>query len=192
MMANGIVWRSFQSRSLFHTYSLILFPKKQSRPEGFITKEQMSELASFLKQNWKPTKDQVEIKFARSSGPGGQNVNKLNTKVTVSLPLEHLRSVVPSFLLKHFYSCQELRRFRVDNQLQIQSQRTRTQSKNVQDALSRITNLLHEVAKSLYIAPTSPEKVQRITALKENAKNKRLQEKKKKSMKKSSRRISID
>ena len=31
--------------------------------------------------------DQLEIKFVRSSGPGGQNVNKLNTKAEIRFNL---------------------------------------------------------------------------------------------------------
>lgn len=33
--------------------------------------------------------DDVAISFARSSGPGGQNVNKLNTKVDMRLNLKN-------------------------------------------------------------------------------------------------------
>ncbi|EPX71424.1 translation release factor [Schizosaccharomyces octosporus yFS286] len=192
MFRKGFIWRSLHRGALFHAYSQAFFPKKQNFQEALFTKEQMNELETFLKQNWKPTKDQVEIKFARSSGPGGQNVNKINTKVTVSLPLENLRPIFPSFLLRHICTCQELRRFRVNDQLQIQSQATRTQSKNIEDALTRLANLLQDVAKSLYIAPTSPEKKKRLSALKEYANTKRLDEKKKKSLKKSSRRVCID
>ena len=32
--------------------------------------------------------DDVEVNFARSSGSGGQNVNKLNTKVDMRLSLD--------------------------------------------------------------------------------------------------------
>ncbi len=35
-----------------------------------------------------PPADDVELLFARSSGPGGQNVNKLNTKVDMRLDLD--------------------------------------------------------------------------------------------------------
>ena len=38
-----------------------------------------------------PSQDDVDMKFARSGGSGGQNVNKVNTKVDMRLKLQSAR-----------------------------------------------------------------------------------------------------
>ena len=37
--------------------------------------------------------DEVELTFSRSQGPGGQNVNKVNSKVTLHWDVENSRSI---------------------------------------------------------------------------------------------------
>ena len=39
----------------------------------------------------------MEISYSRSSGPGGQNVNKLSTKATIRLPLAATQTWYPSY-----------------------------------------------------------------------------------------------
>ncbi|PSR74260.1 hypothetical protein PHLCEN_2v10004 [Hermanssonia centrifuga] len=63
-----------------------------SSPPSFITLETPSDTAQartwvdeFRHQNI--SKQLVEFTFSRSSGPGGQNVNKVNTKATLRCPL---------------------------------------------------------------------------------------------------------
>jgi ribosome-associated protein len=38
----------------------------------------------------------AQVSFSRSGGPGGQNVNKLNTKVTLHIPLADLEGLSPA------------------------------------------------------------------------------------------------
>jgi len=87
---------------------------------------------------------EFEFTFARSSGPGGQNVNKVNTKATLrwavatspSLP----EAVRARFLAKHG------RRVTTEGDLIITSQRFRDQGRNVADCLSKLRVMLTEAA----------------------------------------------
>ncbi len=82
--------------------------------------------------------------FARSSGPGGQNVNKLNTKAllrwrvleSASLP----EAVRRRLLAKHG------RRLTSDGEFQIVSQRFRDAGRNVADCLEKLREMLTEAA----------------------------------------------
>jgi ribosome-associated protein len=78
--------------------------------------------------------------FARSGGPGGQNVNKVSSKVTVRLPLEAL-----SFLGGARRALVELRlanRVSADRQIVISVQDTREQARNREIAIERLAELI--------------------------------------------------
>ena len=52
--------------------------------------------------------EDVIVSFARSSGPGGQNVNKVNTKVDMRLPLhkaEWIPESVKEAVMRKVQSC---------------------------------------------------------------------------------------
>jgi ribosome-associated protein len=78
--------------------------------------------------------------FARSGGPGGQNVNKVSSKVTVRLPLDAL-----SFLGGARRALVELRlanRISADRQIVVSVQDTREQSRNREIAVERLADLI--------------------------------------------------
>jgi ribosome-associated protein len=114
-----------------------------------------------------PTSE-LHFTYSRSGGPGGQNVNKVNTKVTLhwnaltstSLPHE----VLERFLKKY------AKRLSVDGVLTLISQKHRSQSQNATDAIEK----LHEMISSVAIAP----KTRKATKPSRSAVNKRLNEKK--------------
>lgn len=87
---------------------------------------------------------EFQFTFARSSGPGGQNVNKVNSKAllrwnvraTPSLPGE-----VRARFLEKYGS-----RLTNEGDLIVSSQRYRDQGRNVSDALDKVRAMLAEVA----------------------------------------------
>jgi len=95
--------------------------------------------------------------FARSSGPGGQNVNKVSSKAVLrwrvtespSLPAD----VRERFLLRY------ASRLTTEGDLLITSQRYRDQGRNIEDAKEKLTAMLIAVAvPQKKRRPTKPSK----------------------------------
>ena len=86
--------------------------------------------------------DELRFEFARSSGPGGQNVNKVETKVRLLFDLQSSRSLNPD------------QRSRIEDRLatritkagvlHVSSQRHRTREANRRATLERLVDLLAE------------------------------------------------
>jgi ribosome-associated protein len=113
-------------------------------------------------------KDEVEERFIRASGPGGQNVNKLAS--AVQLRFDVRRS--PSLLVEVRVRLERLAGNRLTRAgvLVITAQRHRTQERNRRDALDRLIELIRRAA----VAPV-PRRPTRPTA---GARERRLQSKK--------------
>jgi len=83
---------------------------------------------------------EIEESFVRSSGPGGQNVNKLSTAVQMRLDVRN------SPTLPDRVKEQLANRLTRDGVLILIAQRHRTQERNRADALERLVALLREAA----------------------------------------------
>ncbi len=103
---------------------------------------------------------EIEESFVRSSGPGGQNVNKVSTAVQVRLDLRR-----PGSLPEGLRARAEVlggRRVTSDGVLVITAQQHRSQDRNRQDAQDRIVALLQEAAViPVFRRTTKPSKAAR-------------------------------
>ncbi|GLB41008.1 putative RF-1 domain containing protein [Lyophyllum shimeji] len=118
-------------------------------------------------------KASVELSFSRSSGPGGQHVNKVNTKATVRCPLDS--PWIPEWarpVLKedpHYVSS--------TNSILIQSTVYRSQAQNVEDCLSKLHNIILAASSALIKNEPSEEQKKRVAALEQADKARRRREK---------------
>ena len=88
---------------------------------------------------------ELRFKFHRSSGPGGQNVNKLNT--SVELQFDFVHSAVLSDEQRQRIAEKLAARLNSTGALSIQSERFRTQGRNRADCLNKLAVLLAEALK---------------------------------------------
>ena len=116
--------------------------------------------------------------FVRSSGPGGQNVNKVNTKVRLRWPVAGTSSLGEE--LKHRFLTKYHRRVTTDGDFILTSQRYRDQSRNVTDCLEKLRVMLVEAA--------APRIARKKTKPSKASRQRRLKEKRAQSTKKQSRR----
>lgn len=125
---------------------------------------------------------ELNFSFARSGGPGGQNVNKVNTKATLRWAVTASPSV-PEGVRQRFLEKYK-RRITTEGELVLSSQRFRDQGRNVADCLDKLRDLLLEVA--------TPPKRRKKTKPSRAARERRLQQKSRQSEKKQRRRTRFD
>jgi ribosome-associated protein len=87
--------------------------------------------------------DDLDIAFVRASGPGGQNVNKLST--AAQLRYDITRANLAPDVLERFARIAG-QRLTKDGIVVIHAQRFRTQERNRQDAIDRLTEMLREAS----------------------------------------------
>jgi ribosome-associated protein len=115
--------------------------------------------------------DKIVVKVSRSSGPGGQNVNKVNTRVTLFFDVADCATL--SDAQKQRILARLATRADKNGVLRVVSQKFRTQSANRTAAMERLCRLLGEA-----LAPLPVRKRTRAPA---RAHEKRLEEKKRRS-----------
>jgi ribosome-associated protein len=119
---------------------------------------------------------EIEEQFVRSSGPGGQNVNKLSTAVQLRFDVRHSPSLQPDVRarLERLAGARLTR----DGVLVIIAQRHRTQVRNREDALQRLIDLIKQAAiapiKRRATRPTKASRERRIEGKKRRSGIKRL------------------
>ncbi|XP_020581758.1 peptidyl-tRNA hydrolase ICT1, mitochondrial [Phalaenopsis equestris] len=132
----------------------------------------------------KVTLDHVTVNFARSGGPGGQNVNKVNTKVDMRFNVKNAHWLGERIREKILQM--EKNRINKDGDLVISSTKTRTQKGNIEDALAKLQEIIDSA--SYVPPPPSEEQKKRIQKLAAIEEQKRMQTKRALSQKKAIRR----
>jgi len=120
--------------------------------------------------------------FSRSGGPGGQNVNKVNTKVTLRVSINDLEglSEAESDRLREILAG----RITVDGELVISASEERSRRTNLERAYSRMETLIINAARLPRVRrPTKPGRA---------AREERLKSKHRRSYTKSERRFQSD
>ncbi len=121
---------------------------------------------------------ELRFTYARSSGPGGQNVNKVSTKVVLHWSVEGSTSIPDDVRVR--FLARFRRRLTKDGDVVVQSQRFRNRDRNVADCLTKLRDMLLSVIE--------PPKKRRPTRATRAARERRLAEKREQGEKKRERR----
>lgn len=99
--------------------------------------------------------EELEFRFYRAGGPGGQNVNKVSTAVQMRFDAKNspsLNDYTRERLMKKAGS-----RLTLDGVIVITATRFRTQERNREDAIERLEQMVAEASvRQAYRVPTKP------------------------------------
>jgi ribosome-associated protein len=111
--------------------------------------------------------DEFEWSFARSGGPGGQNVNKVSSKAILRWPFEASPSVPPD--VKARFRTAFGNRLTTEGDFVLSSEATRDQARNREDCLEKLATMLRSAA--------TPPKLRRKTKPSKASKRRRVADK---------------
>ena len=152
-------------------------------PSGLIPRCRIAEPTLHSKKNYTMlhVNNQISIpenefrfSYARSPGPGGQNVNKVNTKAILHWSVTETKRLPEG--VRRRLMVQQKNRISDNGDLVISSHRFRDQKRNVADCLDKL--------KTMILAVAQPPRKRKRTKVPRAAKERRLENKRQKSQKK--------
>jgi ribosome-associated protein len=107
---------------------------------------------------------EVQLRFIRAAGPGGQNVNKVASAVELRFDVRHSMALPEE--VRQRLMRQSGKKLNSAGVLIIQARRYRSQDRNRQDALERLVRLVRQAAvKPRARRPTRPSRASRESRL---------------------------
>lgn len=133
-------------------------------------------------EDWSISDQEISFDFIKSTGPGGQNVNKVATAVRLRFDLLN-NHTIPSSVKSRLYKIAQ-KRISKEGVLTITARKHRRQEKNRQEALDKL--------KELLIQSSRKPKTRKKTNIPKASKQQRLQVKKHRGRLKQLRRAATD